>query len=108
MALLPYSHYYIADKGGSSSHASLVLSGWLTSVHVLPQRGPGSILSAISGEGLIMVPYLLNAKEGTFPSPMPPHGIREEHDLLFWFCIYLKNCTSSPFQFFKDKRCNSS
>lgn len=83
MASLPCSHYYIADKGGSSSCAFLVLSGWLTSAHVLPQQGPGSILSAISGKGLIMVPYLLHAKEGTFPSPMPPHGIWKGHDLLF-------------------------
>lgn len=83
MALFPYSHYYIADKGGSSSYASLVLSGFLTSSPVLPQRSPRSILSAISGKGLIMVPFLLRAKEGTFPSPMPPHGIWEGHDLLF-------------------------
>lgn len=67
MALFPHSLYYIADKGGSSSYAPLVLSDWLTSAHLLPQRGPGSILSAVSGKGLIMVPTCCRQRRVPFP-----------------------------------------
>lgn len=95
----PHSHYYIADKGGRIRYAPLVLSGWLTSAHVLPPARPRIFLSAISGKGLVLVPYLLQAKERTFPSPMP-HGIWEGHDLLFHSYIF-RDSSSCPCELFE-------
>lgn len=68
-------HHHPAEKGGCSSYAPSCSQGWLTcasvySVHstVLPWPGTGPfLLSAAGSEG--------PGKEGTFPSPIPQHGL---------------------------------